>query len=396
MKKLLYILSNEKRRLKSEILLGEGPRLKIYPQKKSEFKLLLIASLKPNELLTVQQTIFELIEKSAFTIDLLNVWAGVPRMSKKDLNEYKGIIIHNTFSYHRSELDILNELILKKFEGIKILMKQDEHFRTNRIVEFVKRNNIDLILTIWDEETARGIYSDEKSNVEVMQYLTGYIPEEYRRLNYKIENREIDVGYRGSINPLIFGRLCYEKRKIGDDFIEYAMKYGLITDISSKKEDRFLGKDWLDFLGNCKSVLGVESGSSIVDYDGNVYAKYKRYIFQNPQATEEEILAFLEPYEQGISYCAVSPRHFEAAACRTLQVMYEGDFQGIFKSNRHYISLKKDFSNIEEVVEVILDDRHRKEIVDCAFEEIVMNDEYSFKTFVKKFDTRVLMLLEKR
>lgn len=392
------LIANEAIKLKRRFVEGvsfEG--IEYSHRKNNPHKLLMVMSCRQNFLLTVHQTIYELVKQSIFTIDLLNVWGGIPRISKKEINEYDAVILHNTVSYTRATLDIIDKLILKRYEGIKILIKQDEHYRTNTIVEFVKKNKIDLVLSLWDEETAKKIYALEPHDkTEVMQYLTGYIPESYKHLDCKLQGRKIDIGYRGSLQPIIFGRLCYEKRKIGEDFAPYAVKRGLTVDISSREKDRFTGQSWLDFLGSCKSVLGVESGSHIVDYDGTVRANYEKYMKENPHASDEEVLSFLEPYEHGIPYCCISPRHFEAAACRALQVMYEGEFQGIFQANRHYLPLKRDYSNIEEVLDSIMDDRFRKEMTECAFEEIIMNDEYSFKTFVQKFDRKILELIERK
>lgn len=396
MNQLIDTVSFQKYKLKSNTIYRYYSKIKKFPRKNEPImgKILLIASFDEDYLLTLKQTVYEMIENSTFQIDLLNVRRGVPAIEQKEVNEYDAIILHNTCSYYASELEIINFFILDKFEGIKILMKQDEHYRTNEIVKFVKDKNINLVLSIWDEEISKKIYSsDPRLNVEVMQYLTGYIPESYKSLNYDMEKRKIDVGYRGSETRIIFGRLCYEKKKIGEDFLPYAIRRGLRTDISSKDKDRFMGEEWLKFLGNCKCVLGVESGSRIVDFDGTIKENFNKYTAENPDATEEEILDFLEPYEHGISYTAISPRHFEAAACRTLQVMYEGEFQGIFQANRHYIPLRRDFSNIDEVIDIILDDRQRKDIVECAFEEIVLNDKYSFKTFMETFDSKILGLL---
>lgn len=391
------MLANEASKLKYWLLKGVSYGIEYHPRKDNPYKLLMLVSCRPNATLTIRQTIYQLVEHSVFTIDLLNVWGGVPRINAGKINEYDAIILHNTVSYTRKRLDVMDALILKKFEGIKILMKQDEHHKINQIVEFVKKSKIDLVLSLWDEETAKRMYAPEpQDKVEVMQYLTGYVPDSYRHLDYNLQGRRIDVGYRGSIHPITYGRLCYEKQKIGEDFMPYALKRGLCTDISNRAEDIIPGEAWLDFLGNCKSVLGVESGTCLVDFDGEVETAYKKYLIENPQASDEEVLSFLEPYEHRMSYCVISPRHFEAAACKTLQVMYEGEFQGIFKANRHYLPLKRDYSNVEEVLDGILDDKLRKNIVECAFEEIIMNEEYSFTTFIKRFDGKILELLERR
>lgn len=364
------------------------------PLKKTP-RILLIAMCVPDCILTITQTVQEMIKGSKYSVDLLNVYKGIPHISPKIMSKYAGIIIHNTASYHVETLDLIADLLLKDYDGIKIIMKQDEHYRTCDIIEYIDRYKFDALFSIWDEKTANKIYKQGQKNskLEIRQFLTGYVPEEYRSMNWCLENRAIDVGYRGSIQPVLFGRLAYEKHEIGDRFQVYAKECNLTYDISSEWNDRFTGRQWLEFLGTCKAVLGVESGSNIVDYTGEVYSIYHKYIRKNPQATEEELLDLLRPFENEIKYTAVSPRHFEAAACKTLQIMYEGDFQNIFLPHKHYFPLKRDYSNVDEAIDFILDERQRKEMVECAYEEIIQNEKYSFENFVKCLDSVLDLLL---
>lgn len=389
-----YYIKNQADLFITKIRTGYFYRIQESPCKKRDIKILLIGFCVENTILTINQTIYELIRLSAYSIDFLNICGGIPKIKKDVINRYNAIIIHNTASYTRKQLEMLERQFLKEYEGIKILMKQDEHFKTNEIVEYVQKNDIKLVLSIWDEETARKVYSsDGKHPVEVMNYLTGYVPDHFKTLDYSLDNREIDIGYRGSIHSLLFGRLCYEKAKIGEGFEARVEKNSLRMDISNRWEDRINGKDWLDFLGNCKAVLGVESGTDTVDCDGSVSSSFYDYVKRNPNATDEEVLNYVEQLNCGITYRAISPRHFEAAACKTLQIMFEDRFQDIFVKNRHYVPLNRDYSNIEEVVEKLMDNRFRKQMVECAFEEIVLNEKYSFKTFVEKLDAKIETLL---
>ena len=55
------------------------------------------------------------------------------------------------------------------------------------------------------------------------------------------------------------------------------------------------------------------------------------------------------------------------------------------KPGVHYIELKKDYSNFDEVIELINDEKQRMNIVKQAFHDIVESDRYTFKQFVKEF-----------
>ena len=62
---------------------------------------------------------------------------------------------------------------------------------------------------------------------------------------------------------------------------------------------------------------------------------------------------------------------FEAAICKTVLIMYPGDFKEIFVPDRHFIELKRDHSNIESVVERIRDDEYLQEMADRTYSEVV-------------------------
>jgi hypothetical protein len=50
-------------------------------------------------------------------------------------------------------------------------------------------------------------------------------------------------------------------------------------------------------------------------------------------------------------------------------VLFEGRYSGVLKPHRHYIPLKKDFSNFDEVVAKIRDVEGLQEMVDRTFDE---------------------------
>ena len=368
-----------------------------FSEKESDIRILYITYYNPQGIITLAQTIEEYVKISDYAVDVLNLYHNVPLIKKKTLQQYDCIIAHNTVLFDRKHMKLVGKLFFGRFDGMKAAMKQDEHYHTNLFSKFIKRYHIDLVLTLWDEKTAAKVYPvEECPKLHIMQFLTGYVPDSYRSLQYDLDHRTIDVGYRGSFQPLLFGNLAYEKREIGDRFLQYAEQYGLKCDISSLLEKRITGTDWLNFLGTCKATLAVESGSSIVDVDGNVEKQYLKFKRKHPSASETEILCFLQQFEKDIQFKVIAPRHFEAAACRTLQIMYEGDYQGIFVPYRHYVPLKRDFSNIEEVVNILMDNERRKRIVNCAYDEIIKNDKYSFSYFVNRLDETIWKILSER
>jgi hypothetical protein len=137
----------------------------------------------------------------------------------------------------------------------------------------------------------------------------------------------------------------------------------------------------------------VESGVSIFDLEDKVYQGFQRLMAQNPKISFEEMsekLIFQE-WENRIPYRTISPRHFEAAAFRVCQILYEGDYSGILKPMVHYIPLKKDFSNFEEVIRMFRDTSIRHELTENAFRDLIASGKYTYRALVQeKFDPVLL------
>ena len=96
-------------------------------------------------------------------------------------------------------------------------------------------------------------------------------------------------------------------------------------------------------------MLGVESGASVFDFTGEIQSKVEQYEKENPGADFYEIRdKFFKKEDGKISLNQISPRCFEAAALKTLMILYEGEYSGILVPWRHYVPLKKDHSNIRK------------------------------------------------
>src|SRR3989338_4677851 len=92
----------------------------------------------------------------------------------------------------------------------------------------------------------------------------------------------------------------------------------------------------------------------------------------------------------------ISPRCFEAIALKTAMILYEGEYSGILKPWRHFIPLRKDFSNIKDVVLHLKDTGRLQEMADRTYQEIALNPLYSCERFFSVFDSVVEEEREKR
>lgn len=321
----------------------------------------------------------------------VHVWsstAGFPE--ELNLDAFDAIVIHYSipiFSNHYLP-DRTAERI-RQYRGVKILFVQDEYRKVNRLCDAISRLGIHLIYTNATEDVSRRMYSSILDRgLRFKTTLTGYVSSRLEgHIPKPIVGRPIDVGYRARKCPYWFGRRSMEKYWIGQKFLSHAAQYGLACDISMREKDRLYGEDWIAFLGKCRAVLGTESGASVIDFTGEIEYKTDRFQAFHPRAPFDEVPKELLKTDGEIELLVISPRCFEAAALGTVMVMYPGEYSGILKQDDHYIALEKDHSNMLQVAQKLRDNRLMQAMADRSRHEIIESGEYSYRTFVRSFDS---------
>lgn len=367
----------------------------------------------PHGVATVYENIGSWQRLSEFALEIVNLWpirGHRPSLPATiDLSEYDGVIIHAAVSYSFETLDALDSQLPRPFEqydGVKVLMKQDEQRSTALFAEYLGRKRFDVLLTcVAEPEWPRVYPGDLVGDVALVHVLTGYVtPTMQEMATPWSRGRPIDLGYRGSVQPLSFGRLGFEKRQIGYDVARaLAGRPAIRSDISSRPQDRIHGSAWIDFIAASKATLGVESGSNLFDFDGGVekwcHGFEASHLDTDRLSAEFYRLAdreFLWRFEGNVNYAQVSPRHFEAAAAHSVQVLYEGRYSDIFSPGRHFLPLARDLSNLDEVIDTLGDERRCVEITECAADEIIRDPRYGYETFVARVDAALAAALERK
>ena len=64
----------------------------------------------------------------------------------------------------------------------------------------------------------------------------------------------------------------------------------------------------------------------------------------------------------------ITGRNIESCACGSVQILFEGNYSGYLLKDVHYIPLKKDFSNISEVIKKMKDLEYCKNIQKNCYE----------------------------
>lgn len=306
------------------------------------------------------------------------------------LNDFDAVVVHySNYLAHPASFDDASKERLAAYRGLKVLFIQDEYRTVDATVEIMARIGFDVVFTCVPEEEVDKVYPDSRlPGLRRVSNLTGFVPESL--LDYPappVASRPIDVGYRARQLPLWMGELAAEKWQIVPGFLQATRGAGLRCDVSSREEDRLYGDAWTKFIASCRTVLGVESGASVFDFSGSIQRDVDEYVATHPDATFADVQGrFLLPHEHKVRLNQISPRCFEAAALRTPMVLFEGNYSGILQPSRHYIALRKDFSNIGEVIAAIKDVEFLQQMADRTYREIARNDAYSYASFVHRFD----------
>ena len=145
------------------------------------------------------------------------------------------------------------------------------------------------------------------------------------------------------------------------------------------------GQDWIKFLCDSEFTLGIEGGSSLYDPEYKYFKKCIKYEKENPNASFNEIMRnCFKGKDNKITAAVITPRIFEATMAKSCLILREGKFNNILKKNIHYISVKKDFSNVNKIIKSI-SKYDVKKIIDNCYKDLILSENYSYTKFVKDF-----------
>jgi hypothetical protein len=322
--------------------------------------------------------------------------------NKIDLNRFDVVITHYSLSlgpllYHYLGHDLVEKL--KRYRGLKAAFLQDEYREIQTYWKHINELGINLLFSCVPNEEIPKVYPFKKvPNLRVVNVLTGYVPKGLiERPVLPVAHRPIDIGYRTRRMPFWLGRLGHEKWLIAEEFRIRAKNSGLKLDLSSREGERLYGDAWTNFVASCRVMIGVESGASIIDFDGMLEYKVEDYVAKNPNATFEDVYEkFLTQYEGSLKLHQISPRCFEAAALRTPMVLFEGEYSGVLEPDRHFLVLKKNFSNFEDIILKLRDHSLLQAMADRTYHEVALQPKWSYQSFVQNVDSVLEKEIESR
>jgi hypothetical protein len=288
---------------------------------------------------------------------------------------------------------------LRTYRGLKLMSVQDEYDQTENLRQGIEELGIDVVFTCVPQSALSYVYPSERfPRTEFITVLTGYVPEhlEARSDTTPLERRPIAIGYRGrDIGPR-YGELGFWKCEIGRRMKAICLERDIPCDIEVTEGSRIHGESWYAFVETCRTMLGSESGSNVFDFDGSIARQYETLRRARPTISYEHFRSHVAEHERDIGMGQISPRVFEAAALRTPMILLTGRYSGLIQPGEHYVELRKDFSNVEDVLRQIEDVPALRAMAERAHQHLIASGAYGYRRFIELVDSVVERKLSKR
>jgi hypothetical protein len=357
----------------------------------AKLKILILANAQQNSVQTVLDHIFSFQRYSRHQIQYLDP-VGLDLPPGLDLNAFDVLVIHySIFVLEDHYFNPIWRTAVSDARCLKVQFIQDEYRRVFAMRQRIRELGIDLLFSCYPTPVLEDVYpSLELPGLTVVNTLTGFVPPEVEghppRAN---QTRPVDIGYRArGLGLYWLGELYQEKSRIGRRVEQAALRHGLKCDISSREADRLHGQAWHEFLDSCRCTLGSESGASLTDFSGSLELMVDRYCKQNPYVSFLDAKnRFFAGQDGKVPMGQVSPRIFESIGHGVGLVLLEGGYSGAVEPGLHYLELKKDFSNLDQVLEQIQDRQSIEAMAKRAYQDVVAPGRYSHRRFVQDFDT---------
>jgi hypothetical protein len=288
---------------------------------------------------------------------------------------------------------------IANFRGLKVAFPQDEYQETNKLRDGIRELGIKLVFTCVPEDKIEWVYPPALlPGIRFRRVLTGYVPQRLGSISRSklpaTAARPKLIGYRGRHIGHFFGDLSYFKIEIGRRFKDACALRSVPHDIAWSEEARIYHDRWYDFILSCRATLGTPSGSNIFDWDGSLEREYRAYIAKHPDVSYQQYRPRIAHKELEIDMGQVSPRIFEAAALGTVLILHEGRYSGVVTPDHDCIFVKKDFSNINNVIDQLSDSAHISAIAERAYQNIIASGKWNYEGFVAIVDAEIEEVLD--
>jgi len=293
---------------------------------------------------------------------LKRLWNKIHGLNK----DFDAVVFLHSVYANSNRIDKLWEAAFQGLDAPKVYFMANEYKHIKEKVELANRLGSKMLVSQTSNQDVLREYEKVFSGRVISFPHAGLDPSVFSPASSK-ESRLVDLGYIAASEPYYFGH--QERKIISDYFIQHANELKLKTDINYNNESRRLNrKGFAAFLNQCKGQIGSEAGTDFFEIDGSKRAEVISYVEQHPDWDMESLDRLFFSRWTRLPCRMISGRILEAAGTKTVQVLFKGYYNGYFKPDIHYISLNKDFSNIDDVMRRFRDKTEVTRIVETAYE----------------------------
>lgn len=327
-----------------------------------------------------------------FDAKLVNVMSRSGRLAARLALSTRGfdaiVVLHSVLS---NEGVIFGRLLedLTAHEAPKAYFIGNEYKLMPQKMEFSEQISVSLLVSMVHSRQVHRLYR-ERLGCEVVEIPSAGVDRTVFSPLTDLADRPVDLGMRAYEDPLHLGHR--ERRTIGTEFAGLARERGFVVDVSFDPRERFAPEEYAAFLNRCRGQLGTEAGGDFFELSDDLFRQVVAYTEAHPEAELNEIWPlFFADYEDPVSARSITGRHTEAAATKTVQILFDGEYSGFFEPDIHYLALRKDLSNAEDVLDRFQDDALCREVADNAYR--VATEELTYERLLDRFIAALRPLL---
>jgi len=216
-----------------------------------------------------------------------------------------------------------NFKLFKKSEIEKVFFSKNDYKNFNLKILISKALRFNKIIT--HTKNAIPYFKNEiDSNVI-------WIPFTISKLNFKKTKRKvIDVGFRGNFNDKYNNGI---RRNFFNELIKIKEEFNFDLIPNNNGENFIHGTEYVDWLSSCKLIANTES-----------------------------------------AFGTVGPKFFESIACNTMNICPTGEYENILEPDKHYVSVKTDFSNLKYKIELFLNNKKYRSYIQNNSKILLQNN----------------------
>lgn len=277
---------------------------------------------------------------------------------------------------------------LRHSSAVKLVFPQDDASHSAVLDLWFNWMNVSAVFSVRPEKKEQ-LYPITTERAEFISTVSGFVDDatvsKLASFRKPLNERTYLFGQRATMYPAWGGRFAQRKGFAAARIAEECQRRGLPANISTNPKDVFLGDDWYRFLGDCRFVVGAEGGHGIWDPYGAIQDGVNHYVARFPGASFEEIESFCFLGLDGRDvFPGFAPRVLEAAMLGCGQVLVEGHYRGFVIPGVHYIPLKPDFSNLDEVFAAVENTDRVRDIIAASDRDLIQSSRFRYSTMVRE------------